>query len=81
MPASSHGAQAEDLAKALLETPASDEVRLSRLWLRVLSRPVTAAEREDALAFLDASRSAGETQAWTDLARAMFGTNEFLLRF
>ena len=71
----------EDLAKALLDTPASDETRLSRLWLRVLSRPLTAAEREDALAFLNASRSAGETQAWTELARAMFGTNEFLLRF
>lgn len=71
----------EDLAKALLDTPASDETRLSRLWLRVLSRPVTAAEREDALAFLNASRPAGETQAWTELARAMFGTNEFLLRF
>ena len=71
----------EDLAKALLDTPASDETRVSRLWLRVLSRPVTPAERDDALAFLNASRSAGETRAWTELARALFGTNEFLLRF
>jgi hypothetical protein len=46
-----------------------------------LNRPITAAEHEDALAFLHASRAAGETQAWTELARALFSTNEFLLRF
>ncbi|MBU6303513.1 MAG: DUF1549 domain-containing protein [Verrucomicrobia bacterium] len=71
----------EDLAKSLLSVKEDDTVRLARLWLRVLSRPITAAEREDALSFLQASRAAGETRAWTELARALFGTNEFLLRF
>jgi hypothetical protein len=71
----------EDLAKTLLAIQEDDAARLARLWLRVLNRPITAAEREDALAFLPASKAAGETQAWTELARALFGTNEFLLRF
>ena len=71
----------EDLAKTLLAIQEDAAARLARLWLRVLSRPITAAEREDALAFLKASKAAGETPAWTELARALFGTNEFLLRF
>ena len=71
----------EDLAKTLIAIKEDDAARLARLWLRVLSRPIAAAEREDALAFLQASKAAGETQAWTELARALFGTNEFLLRF
>ena len=71
----------EDLAKALLATQSSDADRIGRLWLRVLNRPVTAAEQEDSLAFLQASRATGEEHAWTELARTLFGTNEFLLRF
>jgi hypothetical protein len=71
----------EDLAKTLLAIQEDDSARLARLWLRVLNRPITAAEREDALTFLQASKAAGETPAWTVLARALFGTNEFLLRF
>ncbi|WP_461784399.1 PSD1 and planctomycete cytochrome C domain-containing protein [Prosthecobacter sp.] len=71
----------EDLAKTLLAIQEDDAARLARLWLRVLSRPITAAECEDALAFLQTSKAFGETPAWTELARALFGTNEFLLRF
>jgi hypothetical protein len=70
-----------DLARHLLATQTSDAGRIDRLWLRVLNRPVTPAEREDALAFLHASRAGGEEVAWTELARALLGTNEFLLRF
>jgi len=71
----------EDLAKTLLAIQEDDPARIARLWLRVLNRPITSAEREDAMAFLQASKAAGETQAWTELARALFGTNEFLLPF
>ena len=71
----------EDLAKTLLAIQEDDPARLARLWLRVLNRPITGAERGDALAFMQASKVAGETPAWTELARALFGTNEFLLRF
>ena len=70
----------EELAKALLAMDGSDAERVERLWLRVLSRPVTSAEQVDAIAFLHSSRAAGESHAWAELARALFGTNEFLLR-
>lgn len=70
----------EELAKLLLATNDSDAKRVERLWLRVLSRPVTAEEQQDALEFLQATQAGGATQAWVELARALFGTNEFLLR-
>ncbi len=72
--------RAEELAKALLAQEGTDADRVERLWLRVLSRPVTAPEKDDAIAFLQSSRATGEAHAWTELARALFGTNEFLLR-
>jgi len=72
----------EDLSTALLATPGDDASRIARLWLRVLNRPVTSAEREDALAFFAEARAGrDDLAAWTELARALFGTNEFLLRF
>lgn len=70
-----------ELASDLLGFTGSNSERLQRLWLRVLGRPITTAEGEDALAFLKASRAAGEAHAWAELVRALFGTNEFLLRF
>lgn len=73
--------RAEDLAADLLASGDDAGGRIDRLWLRVLNRPVTAAERDDALGFLEASRDAGEARAWSELVRALFGTNEFLLRF
>jgi hypothetical protein len=74
--------RAADLATDLLAGAASDTTRLERLWLRVLNRPVTEAEKSDALAFLkDADVTKSAPNAWTELARALFGTNEFLLRY
>jgi len=75
--------RAADLAGDLLATTKdSDPSRIARLWLRVLNRPVTAAEQADALAFLkDTSPATPAATAWTELARALFGTNEFLLRY
>jgi hypothetical protein len=77
--------RAADLAGDLLMTEDPDDRRIGRLWLRVLSRPATPEERDEALAFLKDSRAGAESgealSAWTELARALFGTNEFLLRF
>jgi len=77
--------RSEDLAAALMESGGGDADRIERLWLRVLNRPATAVEREDALAFLEASRDppapdAGDRRGWVELIRGLFGTNEFLLR-
>jgi hypothetical protein len=73
--------RAADLAGDLLKGGDSEEARVGRLWLRVLNRPATDAEREEALTFLAGARSGGDDlAALTELARALFGTNEFLLR-
>ncbi|MBX7212219.1 MAG: PSD1 and planctomycete cytochrome C domain-containing protein [Verrucomicrobiaceae bacterium] len=74
--------RAADLASDLLARADRDTTRIERLWLRVLNRPVTQEEKADALAFLkDADATTSPSAAWTELARALFGTNEFLLRY
>jgi hypothetical protein len=74
--------RAADLASDLLARTDRDTTRIERLWLRVLNRPVTEAEQADALAFIrDSSVTGSALGAWTELARALFGTNEFLLRY
>ena len=73
--------RAQDLAKILIISASEDPARLENLWARTLNRDITPQEQDDALAFLATSRSRGELHAWTELARALFGTNEFLLRF
>lgn len=73
--------RSEDIAKTLLAASSNNENRVERLWLRILNRPVTAAEREDALTFLNSAGTTEDVPAWTELARALFSTNEFLIRF
>jgi len=65
-----------------------DPARLDGLWLRVLNRPITAAERADSAAFLaevrdlDAGVAVGsrELRAWAELCHALLASNEFLVR-
>lgn len=77
-------ARGAEVAKAITATAPDANERIGRLWLQVLSRPVTREEREDALAFLatfnPANNPGGELNAWTELARSLLGCNEFLLR-
>jgi hypothetical protein len=63
--------------------------RLATLWIRVLNRPITAAESEDCLAFLDKIRQlkpgphpedAARDLGWPDLCHALLSSNEFLIR-
>lgn len=51
--------------------------RLEALWLRILSRPISSAEREDALKFLE---SMPADKSWVELCHALLSSNEFLLR-
>ena len=59
-----------------------------RLWLRVLNRPITAAERADSAAFLaeirnldpEADPASRELRAWAELCHALLASNEFLVR-
>lgn len=79
---------ADDLAKLITQEPGDEDRHLQALWLRVLNRPIAAAERDDARQFLDQVRgnfpgaNAAETdrRAWTELCHALLASNEFLIR-
>jgi hypothetical protein len=66
---------------------AGDDARLEALWLSVLNRPVTAAERAECLAFLAEVRTMSpgteaasrELRAWAELCHALLASNEFLV--
>ena len=77
------------LELARLTTAVSgDEARLDALWLRVLNRPITAAERADSIAFLAEVRSldskddalSRDLRAWSELCHGLLASNEFLVR-
>jgi cytochrome c553 len=79
--------RARELARRT--TAVSGEMaRLEALWLSVLNRPITAAERADSAAFLAEIRRLGsadappsrELHAWTELCHALLASNEFLVR-
>jgi len=65
-----------------------DAGRLDGLWLRVLNRPITVAERADSAAFLAEVRNldpnvgaeSRELRAWSELCHALLASNEFLVR-
>jgi hypothetical protein len=70
-------ARATDIAKLITEAEPNPGARLEALWLRVLSRPITSTERDDATRFLD---SLPADKAWIELTHALLASNEFLLR-
>ncbi len=80
--------RAKALADRLLADVPQPEARLNQLWLRVFNRPIAAAEREDALAFLTQLEAAAETkdpatrdsQCWQELCHSLLASNEFLFR-
>jgi len=71
------------LAKSLLASEKNDLVRIETLWLRVLNRPVTTTERDEAIALLEAvtppGKPAGPVQ-WTELCHSLLASNEFVFR-
>ncbi len=70
-------ARAIEVAKQLADTEANTGARLEALWLRILSRPITSTERDDAVKFLE---SMSADKAWIELSHALLSSNEFLLR-
>ncbi|MEO6738776.1 MAG: PSD1 and planctomycete cytochrome C domain-containing protein [Chthoniobacteraceae bacterium] len=76
--------RATELAKRLTQDIAESGARVEALWLRVLNRPITAGEREDALQFLESLHAATKDNAdlapWIELCHALLASNEFLLR-
>ncbi len=74
------------LAKQLTDTHRDRDARLAELWLRVFSRPITGAEHDDAIAFLDKlapllrGRATAESLAWQELCHSLLASNQFIYR-
>lgn len=78
--------RAGTLAKNLSDTAHDRDARLDELWLRVFSRPITNAERDDAIAFLDKLdpllkiRPNAKSLAWQELCHGLLASNQFIFR-
>ena len=81
--------RATTLADKLIAAEPNELARLETLWLRVLSRPITSTEREEATAFLDnvepliktvKGRPALDSIKWRELCHSLLASNEFVFR-
>jgi hypothetical protein len=81
--------RATTLADKLIAEEKSDATRLETLWLRVLNRPITTAERDEATAFLGGveplittvkGRPALDSIKWRELCHSLLAANEFVFR-
>ncbi len=75
--------RARNLAARALENGGLDDGgRLDSIYLRTLSRPATAVEKDTALTYINHYRQkfAGksESEAWQSFCRALLGSNEFI---
>jgi hypothetical protein len=81
--------RATKLADHFIAAEPNEIARLEALWLRVLNRPITSTEREDATAFLGnvepliktvKGRPALESIKWRELCHSLLASNEFVFR-
>ena len=81
--------RAKSLADQLLAQPATHDERLEQLWMRVLSRPITTIERQEASSFLEEAKllvtnepnqSAAESIVWQELCHSLMSSNHFVFR-
>ena len=81
--------RAHVLADKLIADEKSPDARLETLWLRVFNRPITPAERDDALSFLGGveplittvkGRPALDSIQWRELCHSLLAANEFVFR-
>jgi len=64
------------------------EERLEQLWLRIVCRPMSPSERQDAIAFLNETQTLqasdniknSETIAWQELCHSLLSSNHFVFR-
>ena len=77
-------ARATELAKLIRQQWPDSHSRIEALWIRVLNRPVTPSERDDAARFIEglvfSAGSSDDLSAWIELSHALLSSNEFLLR-
>jgi hypothetical protein len=81
--------RSRSMVEQLLASASTQEERLEQLWMRVLARPMTAVERNEAIAFLDDSRShvanepnqsATDIIVWQELCHSLMSSNHFVFR-
>jgi hypothetical protein len=81
--------RATKLADHFIAAEPNEMARLEALWLRVLNRPITSTEREDATAFLSQvepliktvkGRPALDSIKWRELCHSLLASNEFVFR-
>ena len=81
--------RATTLANKLIAAEPNELARLEALWLRVLNRPITSTEREEATAFLGQvepliktvkGRSGLDSIKWRELCHSLLASNEFVFR-
>ena len=81
--------RAHVLADKLIAEEPDEVARLESLWLRVLNRPLSSAEREEALAFLGSVeplittakvRPVLDSIRWRELCNSLLASNEFVFR-
>jgi hypothetical protein len=81
--------RATKLADHFIAAEPNEMARLEALWLRVLNRPITSTEREDATAFLGnvepliktvKGRPALDSIKWRELCHCLLASNEFVFR-
>jgi hypothetical protein len=81
--------RAHVLADKLIAEEPDEVARLESLWLRVVNRPLSSVEREEALAFLGGveplittvkGRPALESIKWRELCHSLLASNEFVFR-
>ena len=81
--------RAKSLADELLAQSATHDERLEQLWMRVLSRPITTIERQDASSFLEEAKllvtnepnkAAADSIVWQELCHSLMSSNHFVFR-
>ena len=81
--------RAKALADGLIDSESNESARLDDLWLRVLNRPITSAEHDDAVAFLNGidplitnekGKAAMDALKWQELCHSLLASNEFVYR-
>jgi hypothetical protein len=77
--------RAQALAAKLANSHPDEAGRLEALWVHVLNRPITEAERTEAMTFLRTVETRGSAKPnaaalWTELCHSLFASNEFVFR-
>ncbi|MEQ1826327.1 MAG: DUF1553 domain-containing protein [Pirellula sp.] len=80
--------RAKSLADRLIADSSTDDDRLEQLWLRVLGRPITTAERHEASSFLEETKSLITSEKETstaatalqELCHSLLSSNQFVYR-